>query len=128
MLLSKIMTGFHHCNRRWVCQFDRDTEIYSFDFLSNSTRFESGILYFGKISDLPEQLPALPLNFLCLEDAPLPSWYLNGAPSQLNLITLENSISSTQILQTLTSLFGNAARIAGGRSHLLEVLHANLGL
>ena len=128
MLLSKIMTGFHHSNRKWICQFNRDIEIYSFDFLSNSTRFESGILYFGNVSDLPEQLPGQPLNFLCLEDAPLPSWYLSGAPTRLNLITLENTITSTQILQTLTSLFGNAARIAGGRSHLLEVLHANQGL
>ena len=30
MQLTKIMTSFHNCSRKWICQFDRNLDIYSF--------------------------------------------------------------------------------------------------
>jgi len=128
MLLSKIMTSFHNYDRKWICQFDRDLDIYSFAFLSGTDNFESNVLYFGYTSELPEIPPKLNLTFLCLEDLPLPNSYQTKSISNLNLITLNGSVNQIYILRILTNLFGDAARVSSGRSHLIEVLHSNQGL
>ena len=128
MLLSKIMSSFHNYSRQWVCQFDRNLDIYSFAFLSGTKNFESNILYFGTISDLPAQPPHVNLTLVCIQDADIPSVYRVDSLSTINLITLENTVSEMEILKILTDLFGNAARISSGRSHLIEVLHGNQGL
>ena len=128
MLLSHIMTSFHNYDRQWVCQFDRDLDIYSFAFLSGATNFESNILYFGNVSDLPVTPPSMNLTFVCIKDAELPAAYHAGNPSTLNLITLDANVSEMAVLRILTDLFGNAARVSSGRAHLIEVLHSNQGL
>ena len=128
MLLSQVMTGFHNYNRKWICQYDRNLDIYSFAFLSDSTNFESNVLYFGTTSELPQIPPKMNLTFLCIEDTPLPKAYQTEAISYLNLITLDETASQMEILKILTRMFGDAARISSGRSHLIQALHSNLGL
>ena len=128
MLLSKIMTGFHNYERKWICQFNRDLDIYSFAFLSETTNFESNILYFGTISELPKIPPQIHLTLLCIEDEDLPAVYGDKSITNLNLITLDKGTKSLEILKILTNMFGDAARISSGRSHLIEVLHSNQGL
>lgn len=128
MLLSKIMTGFHNYQRQWICQFDRNLDIYSFAFLNGTKIFESNILYLGNISELPKIPPKINLTFVCIEDAEIPVGYKTEAISTLNLITLEKTISQMEILKILTELFGAAARVSSGRSHLIEVLHSNQGI
>ena len=71
MQLTKIMTSFHNCSRKWICQFDRNLDIYSFAFLSGTTAFESNILYFGKVSDIPDTLPDIHLTLVCIADLSL---------------------------------------------------------
>lgn len=128
MLLSKIMTSFHNYDRQWVCQFDRNLDIYSFAFLSGMAGFESNILYFGTVSELPPVPPRMNLTFLCIRDVEPPVSYQEDAISTLNLITLDPAASQLDILRILTRLFGDAARISSGRAHLIEILHANQGL
>lgn len=128
MLLSRIMTSFHNYERQWICQFDRNLDIYSFAFLSGARNFESNILYFGRVSDLPKVPPDINLTFACIKDVEIPSAYCKDSISTLNLISFEKQVSEMEILKILTDLFGNAARISSGRSHLLDILHANQGL
>lgn len=128
MLLSKIMTSFHNYERQWICQFDRNLDIYSFAFLSGAVDFESNILYFGNASELPEYIPNIHLTFVCIKDQEIPSFYLENYLSSINLIALDEHAGQMEILRILTQLFGEAARISSGRSHLIEVLHSNQGL
>lgn len=128
MRLSKIMTGFHNYERQWVCQFDRNADIYSFAFLSGARDFEANILYFGGVSELPEHIPNMRLTFVCVRDRELPAEYPGAYLSSINLIVLDEHAKQMEILRILTQLFGEAARISSGRSHLIEVLHASQGL
>ena len=128
MLLSKIMTGFHNYKRKWIRQFDRDLDIYSFAFLSETANYESNILYFGYTSELPKIPPRMNLTFLCIEDCKLPDSYQKESLTHLNLITLSSTSNQMEILKILTQMFGDAARISSGRSHLIDILHSNQGL
>lgn len=128
MLLSKIMTSLHNFERQWICMYNNELDIYSFSFLSGTANFESNVLYFGNVSDLPAVPPRINLTFICIEDCPLPDVYRTEALSSLNLITLSNDVSQMEILKILTDIFGEAARVSSGRSHLIEVLHGNQGL
>lgn len=128
MLLTKIMTSFHNYPRQWLCQFDHNLDIYSFAFLSGTQNFESNVLYFGNVSDLPPVPPSLCLTFVCIADTEVPADYRTESISTLNLITLEKTVSQMEILRILTGLFGDAARVSSGRAHLIEVLHSNQGL
>jgi len=128
MLLSKIMTSFHTYERQWICQYDRNLDIYAFAFLGDANSFESNILYFGKVSELPPAPPQMNLTFLCIKDQEVPTIYKDVSISSVNLITLDSSVNQLEILKILTDLFGDAARVSSGRSHLIEVLHANFGL
>lgn len=128
MLLSKIMTAFHNYERQWICQFNKEIDIYSFSFLTKGCTFDSNVLYFGNVSDLPADLPDLNLTFVCIRDAEFPVKYHLDYLSQINLITLDKSTDQMDILLVLTQIFGNAAKISSGRSHLIELLHSNQGL
>ena len=128
MILSDIMTSFHGYDRRWICQFDRNVDIYSFAFLEGATDFEGNILYFGDVSMLPKEPPQMNLTFVCVADQQVPDYYLNEAQGLINLILIDKGTSTIQILKILTDLFGNAARVSSGRAHLIEVLHSNRGL
>lgn len=128
MLLSEIMTSFHNYERQWVCQFDRNLDIYAFAFLSGTADFEPGILYFGNVCELPERIPNIHLTFVCIKDQELPPVYPDAYLSSINLIVLDENAKQMDILRILTRLFGEAARISSGRSHLIEVLHANQGI
>lgn len=128
MILSNIMTSFHNYERQWVCQFDRNLDIYSFAFLSGASDFESNILYFGSLSELPARIPNIHLTFVCIKDQEIPPLYPLEYLSTINLIVLDEHAKQMEVLRILTKLFGEAARISSGRSHLIEVLHANQGL
>lgn len=128
MILSEIMTSFHGYDRRWLCQYDSNADMYSFAFLEGTTDFESNILYFGNVSDLPDMPPKINLTFLCVADAAVPEYYRLSAQGQINLIILDKVASSIQILKILTDLYGNAARVSSGRAHLVDALHSNAGL
>lgn len=128
MQLTKIMTSFHNCSRKWICQFDRNLDIYSFAFLSGTTAFESNILYFGKVSDIPDTLPDIHLTLVCIADIPLSDSFVSKNLSSMNLIILDDSTEQMDILRILTQLFGDAARVSSGRAHLIDALHSNRGL
>ncbi|MFV0466224.1 MAG: PucR family transcriptional regulator [Lachnospiraceae bacterium] len=128
MQLSRIMTRFHNFERQWICQFNREIDIFSFTFLSEVSEFEANILYFGYSSELPATIPHMKLTFLCIEDSVIPDHYRTESISSLNLITFSASVTQMQVLKILTSIFGEAARTSSGKAHLVDALHLSLGM
>ena len=129
MQLTKIMTSFHNCGRKWICQFDRNLDIYSFAFLSGTTAFESNILYFGRylISLIHFRISTLPLLVYCrhpLSDSFRQQKSFQHEPYHARRFKPEQMDYPSV---SLTQLFGDAARVSSGRAHLIDALHSNRG-
>lgn len=128
MILSKLTACLHRYSIKWHQQFSSDTEIYSFHIVKPETIYQPNILYVGRVSELPASLPNIEITILAIPDQPLPAKYENEIISNLNLITIYNINTTSDVLCALSDILSNDARVTNGKGRLIEALHSNKGM
>lgn len=101
--------------------------INSFKVLQkNETKFISGCLYIGVISDLPLEPPCTNSAFICVQDTDFAEIYGNN--TDINLCIVKSGISQFKIFIQISEIMNEEIRLALYLQKLIEVVYTNRGL
>lgn len=126
MKLQKILSSLNKFNVWEALNASSTTDVQAFKPILSQKNFLSNYLYLGKVSELPELPPSNLTNFLCMEDSLLPASY--RLAKNLNLIIIKDIQDFFELINNVSDIFINEARMTDSMRRLMNALNSNKGL